>query len=87
MPLNFQGIDPETGDDNSPTVWVDDETRDILVQAWDADDATVTEISAKAWAPGHTPGIPAGESVIRIPARMVPILRKACDAAERTDLR
>ncbi|WP_170305047.1 DUF397 domain-containing protein [Kitasatospora viridis] len=27
------------------------------------------------------------DGLIRIPARMVPILRKACDAAERTDLR
>lgn len=37
-------------------------------------------------APGHTPGIPPHEAVIRIPARMVPMLRKAGDVAERAGL-
>ncbi|MFC4508206.1 MULTISPECIES: hypothetical protein [Streptomyces] len=34
-------------------------------------------------APGHGKGIPEGEAVIRIPARMVHMIREACDAVER----
>jgi hypothetical protein len=37
--------------------------------------------------PGHAVGIPDGEAVIRIPARMVPMIREACDAIERAQLR
>ncbi|MFC9672685.1 hypothetical protein [Streptomyces sp. NPDC056949] len=35
--------------------------------------------------PGHTVGIPDDEAMIRIPARMVHLIREACDAAERAD--
>lgn len=40
-------------------------------------------IGGTQWVTGHSVGIPAHETVIRIPARMVPILREACDVAER----
>ena len=86
MALQFVGIDPNTGDDESATVWIDDETKAIIFQGETADEELTARITAKAWSPGHTPGIPAHESVISIPAYMVPILRKACDAAERAGL-
>ncbi|MFD7203367.1 hypothetical protein [Streptomyces sp. NPDC059893] len=35
--------------------------------------------------PGHTVGIPDDEAMIRIPARMVHLIREACDPAERAD--
>ncbi|MCX4508614.1 hypothetical protein [Streptomyces anulatus] len=82
MNLEFIGIDPETGQSGSPTVWVDPETRDIVMQSYRADDATLAEC-ARNTAPGHALGIPDHETVIRFPARMVPALREACDAAER----
>ncbi|MFE7359239.1 hypothetical protein ACFU8Q_40765 [Streptomyces sp. NPDC057543] len=82
MSLEFIGIDPDTGQSGSPTVWVDPETQDIVMQSYKADEATREECSRNT-APGHAPGIPDHETVIRIPARMVPALRKACDAAER----
>lgn len=82
MKLQFIGIDPDTGQSGSPTVWVDPETQDIVLQSYRADAGTLEEC-ARNTAPGHAPGIPDHETVIRIPARMVPALRKACDAAER----
>lgn len=82
MNLEFIGIDPDTGQSGSPTVWVDPETRDIVMQSYKADEATL-EACAHNTAPGHAHGIPDHETVIRIPARMVPALREACDVAER----
>ncbi|MEU6967645.1 hypothetical protein AB0A71_07890 [Kitasatospora aureofaciens] len=83
MALQFTGIDPNTEHEGSPTVWVDDETREIVIQGWRPDAALLTEISETEWAAGHATGIPDPEAVVRIPARMIPILRKACDDAER----
>ncbi|MFI0981220.1 hypothetical protein ACH4SP_29950 [Streptomyces sp. NPDC021093] len=83
MSLEFVGIDPETEKDGSPTVWVHEETADLVIQGITAEGDLAAEIHETQWVPGHVPGIPDHESVIRIPARMVPILRKACDEAER----
>lgn len=82
MSLLFIGIDPETGDHESPTVWVDQDKREFVFQGW----KTGPELEAEAAAftvPGHAVGIPEGEAVIRIPARMVHMIREACDAVER----
>jgi hypothetical protein len=79
MALRFVGIDPETGDGNCPTVWVDDANADLVLQGWKADQATQAQCLA-------TGAIPEHEAVIRIPVRMVPLVREACDAAERTRL-
>ncbi|WOX15698.1 hypothetical protein [Streptomyces sp. N50] len=85
MRLRFIGIDPDTGHVGSPTVWVDAESADIVLQSYTADEETRAQC-VKNTAPGHAAGIPDHESVIRIPARLVPILREACDAAERAQL-
>ena len=85
MDLQFIGIDPETGKNGSPTAWVDQETADIVIQSYTADEATRAQCVERT-APGHAKGIPAHETVIRIPAHMVAILREACDAAERAQL-
>ncbi|MEU9792455.1 hypothetical protein AB0E27_17840 [Streptomyces sparsogenes] len=86
MTLRFIGIDPNTGTGESPTVWVDDSNNELVIQGW----KPTPELKARCAAfevPGHAAGIPEHEAVVRIPARMVPILRKACDAAERAELR
>jgi hypothetical protein len=85
MDLQFIGIDPDTGKNGSPTAWVDQETHDIVIQSYTADEATRAQCADRT-APGHAKGIPDHETVIRIPARLVPILREACDAAERAQL-
>ncbi|MFI1253260.1 hypothetical protein ACH4U6_05545 [Streptomyces netropsis] len=76
MPLRFMGIDPNTDTGQCPTVWVDENNADVVLQGWKVDDVTQAECL-------ETGTIPDSEAVIRIPARMVPILREACDAAER----
>ncbi|MFF3007035.1 hypothetical protein ACFVTF_30050 [Kitasatospora sp. NPDC057940] len=86
MELDFIGIDPETGKDGSPTAWVDHVRQEIVIQGWDASEELTAKISGTAWVPGHSPGVPEGETVIRIPARMVPILREACNVAERAGI-
>ncbi|GAA4113587.1 hypothetical protein [Streptomyces hundungensis] len=85
MALRFIGIDPDTGQQGSPTVWVDEEKRELVLQGWRPDGLLEAECAAFEL-PGHAPGIPPHEAVIRIPARMVPLLREACDVAERAKL-
>ncbi|MDW8804212.1 hypothetical protein P1P68_05250 [Streptomyces scabiei] len=83
MALEFVGIDPETTGGGSPTVWVEEETADLILQGEEADKLLKAQVSETEWVTGHDTGIPVHETVIRIPARMVPILREACDVAER----
>ncbi|WP_367136616.1 MULTISPECIES: hypothetical protein [Streptomyces] len=76
MALLFFGKDPNTNGDDCPTVWVDGKSADLVLQGWKADGETEEECRTV----GH---IPDTEAVIRIPARMVPLIRKACDEAEQ----
>ncbi|MEV6182280.1 hypothetical protein [Streptomyces sp. NPDC052015] len=82
MPLRFIGIDPDTKTADSPTVWVDEEKDELVLQGWKPDPQLETECAAFE-VPGHAVGIPDGEAVIRIPARMVHMIREACDALAR----
>uniref|UniRef100_A0AAU2JMF5 HicB family protein n=1 Tax=Streptomyces sp. NBC_00049 TaxID=2903617 RepID=A0AAU2JMF5_9ACTN len=82
MDLQFVGIDPNTGEEGSPTVWVEEETADLVIQGVTAEELLTALIEGTQWVPGHVPGIPPHEAVIRIPVRMTDIIRKACDAAE-----
>ncbi|MEU5825950.1 hypothetical protein [Streptomyces sp. NPDC047803] len=83
MALRFVGIDPNTGGEGSPTVWVEEESADLVLQGEEAGEPLKAEVGLTEWVAGHKTGIPAHERVIRIPVRMVPILREACNAAER----
>lgn len=77
--LRFIAKDPESGKDGCPSVFVDEDNADLVLQGWKADDDTREGCLSVGPVPGH-------EAVIRIPARMVPALREACDAAERAQL-
>ncbi|MFI5771211.1 hypothetical protein ACIA74_22200 [Streptomyces sp. NPDC051658] len=83
MALRFVGVYPSTGGEGVPTVWVKKESADLVRQGAAADELLKAEVGSTQWVPGHTTGVPAHERVIRIPARMVPFLTEACDAAER----
>lgn len=76
MALRFYGKDPNTNGDNCPTVWVDEKSADMVFQGWKADEET----EAECLTVGH---IPDSEAVIRVPASMVHLIRKACDEAEQ----
>ncbi|MEO3973162.1 hypothetical protein [Streptomyces sp. CAU 1734] len=82
MALRFIGIDPDTGQQGSPTVWVDEEHMELVFQGWKPDGRVEAECAAFE-APGHASGIPPHEALVRMPVRMVPMLREACDVAER----
>lgn len=83
MPLVFVGIDPESEQGDSPTVWADTDKRELLLQGWTATAAEVERCYTEAGtAPGHQAGVPDHETMIRIPARMIPIIREALDALE-----
>ncbi|MFF0550808.1 hypothetical protein ACFYUL_17810 [Streptomyces sp. NPDC004311] len=86
MALRFGGMDPETQGGGSPTVWVDDTERELVIQGWKPDEELLAKISGTEWVPGHDIGIPAHEAVVRIPLRMATIVRKALDDAERSGL-
>ncbi|MER6395726.1 hypothetical protein ABT263_06605 [Kitasatospora sp. NPDC001603] len=76
MSLRFIAKDPNSPDGDSPTVWVDEENDDLVIQGWKADSATEAECRAVG-------GIPDHEAVVRVPARLAQAIREACDVAER----
>ncbi|GHB17169.1 hypothetical protein [Streptomyces chryseus] len=86
MALRFIGIDPSTGDGESPTVWVDETREELVFQGWKPSAELEAECAATE-VPGHSKGIPDHEAVVRIPVRMVPMIREACDAVERPHVR
>lgn len=79
MALRYIGKDPESGKDGSPTVFVDQDNGDLVVQGWIADSPTRAGCLESGPIPDH-------ETVVRVPARMVAMVREACDAAERADV-
>ncbi|MFE0190907.1 hypothetical protein [Streptomyces sp. NPDC058989] len=83
MTLRFVGIDPNTGGEGSPTVWVEEESADLVPQGEGAEALLLQMIGSTQRVPEHATGTPAHELVIRVPARMVPIVREARDVAER----
>ncbi|MGW8377555.1 hypothetical protein [Streptomyces sp. ODS28] len=85
MSVEFIGIDPDTDRDHCPTVWTDREAGELLVQGWKPTDPV--RAACEAASPAKGP-VPESEAIVRIPARMVPLIRKACDALdERPELR
>ncbi|MGW2491937.1 hypothetical protein ACWCV9_32590 [Streptomyces sp. NPDC001606] len=83
MALKFVGKDPNSPNGGSPTVWFEDEKDEIVIQGWLPDSEMKVEINETEWVPGDPAGVPDHEGVVRIPSRMIPFLREACDAAER----
>ncbi|MFG2894992.1 hypothetical protein [Streptomyces sp. NPDC048248] len=84
MAVEFIGIDPDTDRDHCPTAWADTEAQEVLLQGWKLDAETQAACEATSPANGS---VPEGEAIVRIPARMIPLIREACDALERAQLR
>ncbi|WP_406321970.1 hypothetical protein [Streptomyces sp. NBC_01637] len=80
MALRFIAKDPNTNGTQCPTAWVDDEAEEIVIQGWKAGEELVIKCL-------ETGSIPATEAVVRLPIRMVPVLREACDVADRLGVR
>jgi hypothetical protein len=64
MALRFLGINPDTPQGGSPTVWEDTESGDIVIQSCRADERTLEECR-------QTGDIPDHETVIHLPRVMV----------------
>ncbi|KOV94795.1 hypothetical protein ABTX60_35095 [Streptomyces sp. NPDC126510] len=77
MTLRFIAKDPNTDGANCPTVWVDEERQEIVIQGWKVDEETRTDCLTAG-------PIPDSEDVVRLPARMVAAIREACDVADRS---
>lgn len=75
MRLRFVGKDPESGDHGCPAVWVDEVTNDLVIQGIRADGDTVARTVQDSPLPDY-------EGVVRLPQRMIPLLREALDGAE-----
>lgn len=80
MTLRFIAKDPNTDGANCPTVWVDVERQEIVMQGWKVDEGTRDDCLT-------TGPIPDSEEVVRLPVRMVAAIREACDVAERSTVR
>jgi hypothetical protein len=78
MALVFIAIDPDTGGDHCPAVFIEDETGDLIFQGW-----TVTDPKMLADVARHSP-IADDESVVRLPARMREIVREALNGQAAT---
>ncbi|MCX4395568.1 hypothetical protein OG887_19750 [Streptomyces sp. NBC_00053] len=78
--LRFIAKDPNTNGAQCPTAWVDDEAEEIVIQGWNAGQALLDQCREAG-------PIPATEAVVRVPIRMVPALRKACDVADQLGVR
>lgn len=78
MALVFAGIDPDTGGDNCPAVFVDDETGDLTFQGWTVTDPKLLKEVAR-----YSP-VADNESVMRLPGRMRKIIMEALNGQGAT---
>ncbi|ANZ16791.1 hypothetical protein [Streptomyces noursei] len=71
MQLRFLGIIPNTPVDDSPTIWIDDDTGDLLIQSYKATEDEVKACQEVGSIPSHSTSVPEHETIIRLPAVML----------------
>lgn len=71
MGLKFLGIISNTPVNDSPTIWLDEQTGDLVIQSYRADEETIREAQQVGSIPGHATEIPPHEAMIRLPAEML----------------
>ncbi|MFF3499648.1 hypothetical protein [Streptomyces sp. NPDC003247] len=81
MRLRFLGIIPNTPDTDSPTIWLDDETGDLLIQSYRATDTEVKACQQIGSVPGHSTDVPDHETIIRLPEVMLQFIPRPEDSA------
>ena len=71
MALRFLGKDPDSAQGQSPTVYFDDERDTFVVQGWKvADSVRLAQLD-----------LPEHETVVEIPARMLPFFKEVTGGA------
>ncbi|MFD7719134.1 hypothetical protein [Streptomyces sp. NPDC059814] len=79
MTLKFLGIIPNTPTDESPTIWLHEETGDLLIQSYKATEEEVRECQAIGSVPDHSTHVPDHETIIRLPAVMLKYIPRQID--------
>ncbi|MFF3557146.1 hypothetical protein ACWD4V_07525 [Streptomyces tsukubensis] len=75
MALRMLGKDPESKDGGSPTIYLDDETDNYIVQGW-----KVLDAGKRA-----TMGIPDHEDAVEIPRRVIKFFQEMTPEVEEKD--
>ncbi|MEW2528833.1 hypothetical protein [Streptomyces sp. NPDC047071] len=70
MRLRFLGIIPNTPDTDSPTIWLDEDSGDLLIQSYRATEEEVKGCQEIGSIPGHSTDVPDHEVIIRLPKVM-----------------
>ncbi|WP_441248967.1 hypothetical protein [Kitasatospora sp. McL0602] len=70
-PLQFLGIIPNTPETDSPTIWLDPENGDLLIQSYKASEEDLRRCKEVGSIPGHSTDVPEHETVIRLPEVMI----------------
>lgn len=71
MRLRFLGIIPNTPDTDSPTIWLDEDTGDLLIQSYKATEEEVKACQEIGSIPSHSTDVPDHETIIRLPKVML----------------
>ncbi|MDT0270695.1 hypothetical protein RM844_30930 [Streptomyces sp. DSM 44915] len=77
MRLRFLGIIPNTGKDDSPTIWLDEDSGDLLIQSYRASEEEVKACQDAGSIPGHGTDIPDHEAIVRLPKVMIKYIPRA----------
>jgi hypothetical protein len=70
MRLRFLGIIPNTPNVDSPTIWLDEDTGDLLIQSYKGTDEEVKACQEIGSIPGHSTDVSDHETIIRLPKVM-----------------
>lgn len=79
MVFTFLAQIPNTPENNSPTVWRD-ENGDLIVQGYKATEKDHMEAERAGSTPSHrhdAASIPDNEAIVRVPASLIPALKAA----------
>ncbi|MFE0187706.1 hypothetical protein [Streptomyces sp. NPDC058989] len=81
MRLRFLGIIPNTPDTDSPTVWQDEDSGDLLIQSYKATEEEAKACQEIGSIPGHSPDVPDHETIIRLPKIMLQYIPRVEESA------
>ena len=82
MGLRFLGIYPNTPDNGSPTIWLDEGSGDLLIQSYKATMADVKGCQPIGSVPGRTTDMLDHETIIRLPANMLQFIPRTAPETE-----
>lgn len=84
MTVKFLGIIPNTPTDESPTIWLHEETGDLLIQSYKATEDEVKQCQEVGSIPGHSTDVPNHETIVRLPAVMLKYIPRPDDGNGET---